>query len=126
MEPQTSSLGMRSLSHWLLLLLLSRFSHVLLCATPQTAVYQAPPSMGFSRQEYWSGLPLPSPLDTGPPAKSPAYLFLSPVTYILSSKNMRNIIMFTGSLLHLLEMGQPSDSRVLKIFPNTLPWSFCL
>ena len=29
--------------------------------TPQTAAYQAPPSMGFSRQEYWSGLPLPSP-----------------------------------------------------------------
>ena len=29
--------------------------------TPWTAAYQAPPSMGFSRQEYWSGLPLPSP-----------------------------------------------------------------
>ena len=44
-----------------LLLLLSRFSHVRLCVTPWTAAYQAPPSMGFSRQEYWSGLPLPSP-----------------------------------------------------------------
>ena len=32
-------------------------------ATPWTAVYQAPPPMGFSRQEYWSGLPLPSPLN---------------------------------------------------------------
>ena len=32
--------------------------------TPWTAAYQAPPSMGFSRQEYWSGLPLPSPLST--------------------------------------------------------------
>ena len=31
-------------------------------ATPWTAVYQAPPSMGFSRQEYWSGLPFPSPM----------------------------------------------------------------
>ena len=30
-------------------------------ATPQTAAYQAPPSMGFSRQEYWSGMPLPCP-----------------------------------------------------------------
>ena len=29
--------------------------------TPWTAAYQAPPSMGFSRQEYWSGVPLPSP-----------------------------------------------------------------
>ena len=42
--------------------LLSRFSHVRLCATPRTAAYQAPPSVGFSRQEYWSGLPLPSPV----------------------------------------------------------------
>ena len=45
-----------------LLLLLSRFSRVRLCATPQTAVHQAPPSLGFSRQGYWSGLPLPSPM----------------------------------------------------------------
>ena len=37
------------------------FSHVRLLATPWTAAYQAPPSMGFSRQEYWSGVPLSSP-----------------------------------------------------------------
>ena len=43
-------------------MLLSRFSHVQLCATPWTAAHQAPPSMGFSRQEYWSGVPLPSPV----------------------------------------------------------------
>ena len=36
-------------------------SHVWLFATPWTAAHQAPPSMGFSRQEYWSGVPLPSP-----------------------------------------------------------------
>ena len=36
-------------------------SHVRLLATPWTAAHQAPPSMGISRQEYWSGLPLPSP-----------------------------------------------------------------
>ena len=35
-------------------------SHVRLLATPWTAAYQAPPSMAFSRQEYWSGVPLPS------------------------------------------------------------------
>ena len=46
----------------MLLLLLSRFSRVRLCATPQTAAHQAPPSLGFSRQEYWSGLPFPSPM----------------------------------------------------------------
>ena len=44
----------------LLLLLLSHFSRVRLCVTPETAAHQAPPSMGFTRQEYWSGLPLPS------------------------------------------------------------------
>ena len=43
----------------LLLLLLSRFSPVWLCATPQTAAHQAPLSLRFSRQEYWSGVPLP-------------------------------------------------------------------
>ena len=36
-------------------------SHAWLLATPWTAAYQASPSMGFSRQEYWSGVPLPSP-----------------------------------------------------------------
>ena len=36
-------------------------SRVRLLATPWTATYQAPPSMGFSRQQYWSGVPLPSP-----------------------------------------------------------------
>ena len=36
-------------------------SHVRLSATPWTVAYQAPPPMGFSRREYWSGLPLPSP-----------------------------------------------------------------
>ena len=38
------------------------FSRVRLCATPETAAHQAPPSLGFSRQEYWSGLPFPSPM----------------------------------------------------------------
>ena len=42
---------------YLLLLLLSRFSCVRLCATPQTAAHQALPSLEFSRQEHWSGLP---------------------------------------------------------------------
>ena len=43
-----------------MLLLLRHFSRVRLCATPWTAAYQASPSMGFSRQEHWSGLPFPS------------------------------------------------------------------
>ena len=46
----------------LLLLLLSRFSRVRPCAAPETAAHQAPPSLGLSRQEHWSGLPFPSPM----------------------------------------------------------------
>ena len=46
-----------------MLLLLSHFSRVQLCVTPQTAACQAPPSLGFSRQEHWSGLPFLSPMD---------------------------------------------------------------
>ena len=46
----------------MLLLLLNRFSRVRLCATPETTAHQAPASLGFSRQEHWSGLPLPSPM----------------------------------------------------------------
>ena len=48
--------------YFVLLLLLSCFSCVRLCATPQMAAYQAPLSLGFSRQEHWSGLPFPSPM----------------------------------------------------------------
>jgi len=43
-------------------LLLTHYSRVRLCATPWTAAYEAPPSLGFSRQEHWSGLPFPSPM----------------------------------------------------------------
>ena len=48
--------------HLLLLLLLSCFGRVRLCATPEMAAYQALLSLGFSRQEHWSGLPFPSPV----------------------------------------------------------------
>ena len=46
-------------------------SRVRLFATPWTVAYQAPPSMGFSRQEYWSGLPFPSPRDLPDPGIEP-------------------------------------------------------
>ena len=47
----------------MLLLLLSHFSRVWLCEAPLTAAHQAPPSLGFSRQEHWSPLPFPSPMN---------------------------------------------------------------
>ena len=46
----------------LLQLLLSRFSRVRLCVTPYMVAHQAPPFLGFSRQEHWNGLPFPSPM----------------------------------------------------------------
>ena len=54
-------------------------SRVRLLATPWTAAYQAPPSMGFSRQEYWSGVPSPSQEDT-PQAKCDDFKIRSLVT----------------------------------------------
>ena len=50
-----------SVNRNMLLLLLSRFSHVRLCAIPEMGAHQAPLTLGFSRQEHWSGLPFPSP-----------------------------------------------------------------
>ena len=46
-------------------------SRVQLFATPWTVAHHAPPSMGFSRQEYWSGLPFPSPGDLPDPGIEP-------------------------------------------------------
>ena len=53
-------------------------SRVRLFATPWTVAYQAPPSMGFSRQEYWSGLPFPSPGDLPNPGIEPGSPALQP------------------------------------------------
>ena len=72
------------------------FSHSRLLATPWTAAYQAPPSMGFSRQEYWSGVPLPSPsslcssvqkqVDISPLLRSPPLLVPIMVQNVIYSK----------------------------------------
>ena len=57
-------------------------SRILLFATPWTVTYQAPPSMGFSRQEYWRGLPCPPPGDLPHPGIEPT----SPVDNALPSR----------------------------------------
>ena len=54
--------------------MLSRFSRVRLFVTPWTVARQTPLSMGFSRQEYWSGLPCPLPGDLPDPGIEPAFL----------------------------------------------------
>jgi len=71
-QTQAHCTGRQILNHWTTREGKS-LSRVQLLSTPWTTAYQAPPSMGFSRQEYWSGVPLPPP---GPPGKSPkSYLF---------------------------------------------------
>ena len=82
---QGQSVWAPGLAWGLLLPLLNLFSRVQLCATPQMAAHQALPSLGFSRQEHWSGLPFPSmresevtqscwtlrdPMDCSPPGSS--------------------------------------------------------
>ena len=62
--PQTRTLEWVAISFssaWKWKVKVKSLSHVWLLVTPWTVAYQAPPSMGFSRQEYWSELPLPSP-----------------------------------------------------------------
>ena len=49
------------MQYYIYIKVVKSLSHVQLFATPWTAAHQAPPSMGVSRQEYWSGLPFPSP-----------------------------------------------------------------
>ena len=63
---------------------LSRFSHVQLFETPWTVTLQVPLSMGFSTQEYWSGLPFPSPSSLPDPGIKPA----SPVSLALQTDSL--------------------------------------
>ena len=77
-------------------------SRVRLCATPWTVACQAPPSMGFSRQEYWSVLPFPSPgdlpdpgIELGSPTLQADSLPTEPqgnLSILVSSLNYKNVI----------------------------------
>ena len=71
------------------------FSHVHLFATPWTAAHQAPLSMGFSRQEYWSGVPLPSLLNCSSLAGKPRRVWVSVSSRALSvHKNLWHFMNF--------------------------------
>ena len=60
---KNTGVGCRFLLHaWKRKVKVKSLSRVRLLVTPWTVAHQAPPSMGFSRQEYWSGVPLPSPM----------------------------------------------------------------
>ena len=89
-------------------------SRVRLLATPWTAAYQVPPSMGFSRQEYWSGVPSPSPI----------YKLIQPIITISSQK-------FLAWFRHLCQKYHPLmnlNILVYLVWAGTFPgWYFlCL
>ena len=75
--------------------------------TPWTIVYQAPLSMGFSRQQYWSGLPFPSPGDRPDPGIKPgssalqvdAFFFLNSLSYSGSPISLKRNATFLRTLL---------------------------
>ena len=69
-------------------------SHVRLSATPWTVAYQAPPSMGFSRQEYWSGVPFTSPGDCPYPGNEPRSLHCRQILYHLSQLPGSRVALF--------------------------------
>ena len=73
---------------------LTRFSHVRLCETPWTVVGQAPLSMGFFRQEYWSGLSCPPPEDLPVPGIKPESPALAGVFFTTSVSREASFISF--------------------------------
>ena len=79
-------------------------SHVRLLVTPWTAAYQAPPSMGFSRQEYWSGVPLPSP-----PLSNSKYNFISILKEISPEYSLKGLMLklklqYFGHLIQRIDL----------------------
>ena len=91
-------------------------SRVRLLATPRTIAYQAPLSMGFSRQEYWIGVPLPSPL-----VSLGRYI---PRYFILLIAMVNGIVsLISLSIFSLLVYRDARDFCVLILYPETLLYS---
>ena len=104
-------------------------SHVRLFVTPWTVAHQAPPSMGFSRQGYWSGVPFPTSGDLPDPGTEPVSL-VSPalaggfchhcvtweyahiIEYYLTTKRKRNLTYaITGMNLENIMLNERSESQ---------------
>ena len=83
-------------------------SRARLLATPWTAAYQAPPSMGFSRQEYWTGVPLPSPL-----------VSLQTRCLIFNWSLYKNPWLFPSFLHAALPSRKPSLLCLFKYYPSS-------
>ena len=83
----------------------SCFNHIRLFATPWTVAHQAPLSVGFSRQEYWSGLPCPPPGDLPDPGiKSTSLMYLAPAGRFFTTSITKGAV-----CAKLLSCGQPCD-----------------
>ena len=96
-----------------LLLLLSRFSHVQLCVTPQTAAYLAPLSLGFSRQEHWSGFPFPPPMHENEVAQSCPTL-RDPMDCTLPGSSVHGILQ--ARVLEWVPLPSLNDTAARKLF----------
>ena len=95
-------------------------SRVWLLATPWTAAHQAPPSLGFSRQEYWSGVPLPSPI-RGLIYSIVTFHSMKQHVHVFKKRVLNVIIQNIIAKIHLKNKKvkvQKSVYRMLTLFPN--------
>ena len=119
-------LRLKEVSEWV-----KSLSRVRLFATPCTVAYQAPPSMGFSRQEYWSGLPFPSPGNLPNPGiklRSPAFqadaltseppgmLSNIPKSPLLISHSQESKVSLIPNLSHLFFPLEPDNSSSSSVY----------
>ena len=104
----------------------SHFSHVQLFATPQAVARQAPPSMGFPRQEHWSGLPFPPPGDLPDPGIEPCpYVSCIGSRLLTTSAFWEAYRIFSCSMRELAPWAEPRthalgvhwENRVLDTVP---------
>ena len=99
--------------------MLSHFSHVCPFATPWTVAYQAPLSMGLSRQEYWSGMSFPPPGDLSHPGIKPVFLHWQegslPLSHLGSPSSFqmnRNLVFYFPVCIHA--HGLPLGAQTVK------------
>ena len=106
-------------------------SRVQFFATPWTVAHQAPLSMGFSRQEYWSGLPFPSAgdlpnpgIEPGSPALQADALSSEPPGNLIVSKRIRNVVLGCNlkndRMISVCFQGKPFNITVIEAYaPNS-------
>ena len=110
--------------------MLSLFSCVQFCVTPWTIAHQPPLSMGFSRQEYWSGLPFPypedlpdpriEPMSLGSPALACRFFTTSTIWEAPSSPRLPSYLPTEGVLGKYLACGWVNSQNLLALCPGTL------